>query len=365
VSTTEPPAVAHPIRRDRSLNDVRAVIPATCYERPPGRAAATLAQAAILHIAPLVGLALTDAWWLVAPLWVLAGLGVAGLFVLGHDASHGALVASARANRVLARLCMIPSAHVEAAWDLGHNRIHHGYTTRQGFDFVWHPLGADDYGQLSALGRLGHRLEWSWAGAGLYFLRNVWWQKMMRFRPEGRRRRPIRADKARLLGAVAMALTAVAVLGWSSAGPAAAVWLPVKLLVVPFLVFVQIIGWTVYVHHVGPDIRWWARQDWNQFKGQMESTTILRFPAIVNRLWFHNIFVHVPHHVDPRIPFHQLPAAATAIASAFPDTVKTDRFSVRGYLRATRCCKLYDFAAGRWSPYPTAGALGRSFTGRS
>jgi acyl-lipid omega-6 desaturase (Delta-12 desaturase) len=34
---------------------------------------------------------------------------------------------------------MGPSAHVEAAWDLGHNRIHHGYTTRQGFDFVWHP----------------------------------------------------------------------------------------------------------------------------------------------------------------------------------------------------------------------------------
>jgi len=200
----------------------------------------------------------------------------------------------------------------------------------------------------------GWLVWWSWAGAGVYFLRNVWWQKMMRFHPDGRRRRAIQADKIRLLGAAATTVAGVGILGWFSAGPVGAVWLPVKLLVVPFLVFVQIIGWTVHVHHVGPDIRWWTRREWSQFRGQMESTTILRFPAIVNRLWFHNIFVHVPHHVDPRIPFHQLPAAADAIVTAYPDTVKTSRFSLRGYLRATRRCKLYDFDAGRWLAYPAA-----------
>ena len=343
--------------RDRSLNEVRAVIPAACYERPRGRALLTVAQAPVLYLAAVAGLLVTDIWWLLVPLWVLAGLGVAGLFVLGHDASHNALVDSGRANRALARLCMAPSAHIEAAWDVGHNRIHHGYTTRQGFDFVWHPLTPDEYRQLGRLGRLQHRVELSGVGAGVYYLRTVWWQKMMRFRPDGRRRRTIRAARARLLGAVVAAVTAAGVLGWFTGGPVGVVWLPVKVFAVPFLVFVQVIGWTVYVHHVGVGIRWWQRREWNQFKGQMESTTIPTMPAVVNRLWFHNIFVNVPHHVDPRIPFHQLPAAADAIVAAYPDIVRVSRFSFREYLRTTRRCKLYDFESGCWLPYAAATSM--------
>jgi len=81
---------------------------------------------------------------------------------------------------------------------------------------------------------------------------------------------------------------------------------------------VQIIGWTVYVHHVDPDIRWWTRREWTQFHGQMESTTVVRMPTLLNTLWFHNIFIHVPHHVDARIPFHQLPRAADHIGASYP-----------------------------------------------
>ncbi len=49
-------------RTDVSLNDVRAIIPADCYERPTGRAVVALVQAGVLHLAALVGLALTDRW---------------------------------------------------------------------------------------------------------------------------------------------------------------------------------------------------------------------------------------------------------------------------------------------------------------
>jgi omega-6 fatty acid desaturase (delta-12 desaturase) len=86
----------------------------------------------------------------------------------------------------------------------------------------------------------------------------------------------------------------------------------------------------------------------------MESTTVLRAPAVLDRLWFHSIFVHVPHHVDMRIPFHQLRRAADAIAAAYPSLVRTGRLSPMAYLRATRRCKLYDFDAGRWLPYTVA-----------
>ncbi len=346
--------VAPQITRTDSLNDVRAVIPASCYQRSVPRASWALAQATLLWLVPVAALVFVDSWWLVVPLWVLAGLAVSGLFVLGHDASHGALLASRRANRVIAQLCMAPSAHVEAAWDLGHNRIHHGYTTREGFDFVWHPLTPAQYRDLGVVARVRHRLEWSFLGSGAYFLRSVWWDKMWRYNAPGKRRNAIIRDKTTLTAAMALVIGGAATLGALTGGWPTAVWLPVKLFVVPFLLFVHIIGWTVYVHHVAPDIRWWPRKEWTQFRGQMDSTTILQVPRLVNRLWFYNIFVHVPHHVDARIPFHQLPAAAAAISRSYPDTVRSSRLSIRSYLRTTRVCKLYDFEAGRWLSYRAA-----------
>jgi len=340
--------------RADSLNDVRAVIPANCYQRSKRRAGMALVQAVVLWLLPLAGLVLTNRWWLALPLWLLAGLAVSGLFVLGHDASHGALVPSRRVNRVIAQICMLPSMHVEAAWDLGHNRIHHGYTTREGFDFVWHPLTPAQYNELGRLARLRHRFEWSCLGSGAYFLREVWWNKMWRFTAPGKRRGSIVRGKVLLASVAVLMLGGAAALGAVFDGWFAAVRLPIELFVVPFLLFVHIIGWTVHVHHVGPDIRWWPRREWSQFRGQMESTTILRIPRLVNRLWFHNIFVHVPHHVDVRIPFHRLPAAAAAIAAKYPHTVRSAKYSVRSYLRATRVCKLYDFDAGCWLPYKAA-----------
>lgn len=349
-----PEASVHLRSRSDSLNDVRAVIPDSCYERSTSRVLWALAQAVVLYLAPLVGLALTDRWWALLVLWPLAGLGGAGLFVLGHDASHGALVDSRRLNRVIARVCMAPSAHVEAAWDLGHNRIHHGYTTRQGFDFVWHPFTPDEYRALGRFARLRHRVEWSWFGAGAYFLRVVWWEKMWRFNAPGKRHGAIVRDKITLASVIALVVAATSILNGFSGGWLAAVWVPVKLFVVPFLLFVQIIGWTVYVHHVSTDIRWWTRRQWTQFKGQMESTTILRTPCVVNHLWLHNIFIHVPHHVDTRIRFDQLPRAAAAITAAYPQTVRSSRLSIAEYVRTTRACKLYDFEGGHWLPYKAA-----------
>ncbi|MEM8747287.1 MAG: fatty acid desaturase [Actinomycetota bacterium] len=332
------------------------MIPAECYERPASRAAVALVQAAVLYVAPVVALALTDTWWLLPILWLLAGLGVAGLFVLGHDASHGALVESRRANRIIARFCMAPSAHVEAAWDLGHNRVHHGYTTRQGFDFVWHPLTVDDYRALGWFGRLRHRVEWSFLGSGAYYAHSVWLGKMWAFRGGGRRQGTIDRDKAVVASVLAGAIAIAAVVGAFTGGWVTAVWLPVKLFVIPLAVFLNIIGWTVYVHHVADDIRWWPKREWSQFRGQMESTTVLHLPRLVNRLWMHNIMVHVPHHVDTRLPFHQLPRAATAIAAAFPDTIHESNDAFRRFWRSTRTCKLHDFDEGVWLPYSAARA---------
>jgi omega-6 fatty acid desaturase (delta-12 desaturase) len=70
--------------------------------------------------------------------------------------------------------------------------------------------------------------------------------------------------------------------------------------------------------------------------------------------FFHNIFVHVPHHVDVRIPWYSLPAAADAIAAAFPGAVTVRPLRLRDYVANTHACKLYDFRAQQWLAYSAA-----------
>ena len=49
-----------------------------------------------------------------------------------------------------------------------------------------------------------------------------------------------------------------------------------------------------------------------------------------------------------------LPAAAAAIAEAYPDTIRSGKLSMRNYLRATKACKLYDFETSTWHGYDAA-----------
>ena len=223
---------------------------------------------------------------------------------------------------------------------------------RQGFDFVWHPYTAEQYaGHESTLGKLRHRFEWSWPGAGAYYLREVWWHKMMVGNPPARWAKAIRRDRAIVCAFVAVAslLLGRPRLGHVRHGAGVA-WMIVKVMVVPFLAFTYVIGSFVHVHHVQPDIRWWKRREWTKFKGQMEGTTILRARVGLN-FFFHWIMVHVPHHVDMRIPMYNLELATDAIKEAFPGTVHDEPLRFRDFIANTRQCKLYDFDEGRWITY--------------
>ncbi len=94
-----------------TLKDVIDVIPSTCRERSTGKALLLSARAVVLYAAGIVGLVLTDTWYFAVPLWVFTGLGVLGMFVLGHDAAHQALTDSRRLNPTIGQVMMFHSPH--------------------------------------------------------------------------------------------------------------------------------------------------------------------------------------------------------------------------------------------------------------
>ena len=153
---------------------------------------------------------------------------------------------------------------------------------------------------------------------------------------------------------VAVASLLLGALGFALYGTlAGAAWMVAKVLLVPFLAFTYIIATFVHVHHVQPSIRWWKRREWTKFKGQMEGTTVLRARFGLN-FFFHWIMVHVPHHVDMRIPMYNLELAADAIRDAYPGTVRDIPLRFRDFMENTRRCKLYDYDTGTWMTYAEA-----------
>src|SRR5579862_7658059 len=72
-----------------------------------------------------------------AGLAVLNGLAIGMMFIVGHDACHGALTASKTLNGILGRLCLLPSLHPYTAWVYSHNGLHHSWTNLKGRDPVY------------------------------------------------------------------------------------------------------------------------------------------------------------------------------------------------------------------------------------
>ena len=350
MSLPSPSTIETP-RRSGSLKPVIDALPDSVYDNPTWKGLSYFARDAAMYVLLLVALTFVSNIFEVAGLEVLMALVVSGLFIVAHDATHGALFKSKRLTSLIGHVAMLPGWHVYEGWVLGHNRVHHGFTVRQGYDFVWHPTTPEEWAQLGWFRRLVHRVEWSWAGPGLYFMHQVWWKKMMVGKSPSRWASGIRRDRwivaGFIAGMIALFTGIGMVMGHSLAG---IVWLDVRTVLLPFLAFMYVMGSFVHVHHVAPEIRWWKKEEWTKFKAQMEGTTVLRGPKGFN-FFFHWIMVHVPHHVDMRVPMYHLEEATEAIEAAFPGTVIDEKLRFRTYMANTRACKLYDFESGRWMTY--------------
>ena len=179
-----------------SIADVIEILPDAVYDNPTALGLAYFARDVALYAALVAALVFMNNPILLVPLWILAGIVISALFIVGHDAAHGALFKSKRLSYVIGQLAMLPSLHVYEAWVFGHNRIHHGHTVREVMDYVWHPTSPEAYRALSLPERLLHRLKWSWLGAGVYYGWDIWWRNMMRFTPPEKIAADVRRDRA-------------------------------------------------------------------------------------------------------------------------------------------------------------------------
>lgn len=320
-------------------------------ERSTWRAFVLLALDYALLLAIFTAAVLLDAWWAKTLCGLAAGFVIGRLFIIGHDACHQSLTEHRKLNKWLGRVAFLPSLTPYSLWDVGHNVVHHGYTNLKGVDFVWAPLTPDEYAALSPRQRLMQRIYRSGWAPGLYYMVEIWWNKMFFPNRESMpTRRAIFFWDGVLVSAFAL-LWAGAL--WAAAYFTSQPFLPLFLTaaVVPFLFWCAMIGFVVYVHHTHVKVSWHEdKAKWTAAQPFVSTTVHLTFPWRIGAL-MHHIMEHTAHHVDMSVPLYRLKNAQKMLEDMLPGRIVIQRFSWRWYFDTARRCKLYDFTQRCWTDF--------------
>jgi omega-6 fatty acid desaturase (delta-12 desaturase) len=108
---------------------------------------------------------IVEATWARLAFAVLAGMMIAALFVLAHDAAHNSLTPLPRVNRLVAYLCMFPALHNPTLWRIEHNHFHHQEPNVKGLN-SWSPVSYDEFQAMSPWRRRLERIYRSGLASG-------------------------------------------------------------------------------------------------------------------------------------------------------------------------------------------------------
>ena len=315
---------------------------------------------------PLAHLALDTALWLAAFALALLpesiafntigsalmALATSRLFIIGHDACHLSLTPSRNLNRVIGRLCFLPSYTPYSLWEVGHNVAHHGYNNLRGHEYVWEPMSPQQYAAYPRWRRALERFYRGGAGFWLYYMIELWWKRLYfpsrKYAPV--RRRVFTRDS---LLVSAFAIAHVAFVIWI------AVYFDRTLLaalcvgvLLPFVFWHMCVGFVTYCQHTHPGISWYGNKaDWTNAKAYISATAHAHFSLPFGAL-FHWIFEHPAHHVDVSIPFYHLRDAQAALHAQGNEHSQIVQMTWCEYWCATRTFALFDFESGRWLAFP-------------
>jgi omega-6 fatty acid desaturase (delta-12 desaturase) len=338
-----------------SIAKVKAHVPEHLRSRSSAIGLLLFGFSALLYVATFA-LAL---WPL--PLWLrcLASLAnatfIATLFIVGHDACHGSLTPKPWLNKLLGRLSFLASWHPYVSWDLGHNRIHHSWTNLKGRDYVWTPLSIQEFLDLPPSGRFLQRFYRSLPGVGFYYLYEIWFKHMVFPRASDRKRMSPSLLAADRLSVALFVIVQMTVSVIAAAHFQTSLWLAIGLAVVlPQLLWNQLMGLVILLHHTHPRVRWFDDPEkWSFFNGQIRGTVHVKFPWPIGTI-LHHIMDHTAHHVDTRIPLYHLPEAQVAMESSYPSDVIVSPFSWTNLQNVLHHCQLYDYSQHQWLRFAQA-----------
>lgn len=282
---------------------------------------------------------------------VAAGFVIAFMFIVGHDACHGSFVWSRRANRLIARLCFLPSLQPYSSWFLTHNGHHHGWTNLRGRDPAFAPFNKSEFDTLPRHRRWLERFYRTPFGLGVFYFAEVWWRLELFPAPRHRPKDAIAFALDRLgvaVFAIAQFAVACSLASDSKRDTLMVIVEVMALLGISYAVWFWLAGFVTFQQHTHYRVPWFdSAAEWNYYQGQVHCSPHVMFPTWINRL-FHNVMDHAAHHVDPQVPLYRLPTTQEALHQVVGGHLHRVSWSVPEMLRVLRRCRLYDYERHQW-----------------
>lgn len=334
--------------------DLKAAIPDHCFERNGWRSAAYLIFDIVLISMCYVALAHVTLWYVEAALIFLVGTLLWSVFVIGHEAGHGAFSKSRKVNTWIGlfthSLILVPyrgwqRSHALHHMKTGHlqeeevfracrpeqDRLFRKILFRSGiFVLIGWPLYKLGFRNLTTYDpiRGSHYLPTS----DLYAAHVKWsWF----------------ASLAGVLTCLAIYLFLGATYGWGFFA---------KYIAAPYLIYGAWLTFVTYMQHVSPEVPVYDTDDWTGLKGAL--ATVDRNYGPFGWLTHYVGDKHVVHHIFPTIPHYHAAEATAAIRPVLGEWyLHSRRFVLFDFVRTLVGCHFVKSAEGRevyGSAYPFA-----------
>lgn len=281
----------------------------------------------------------------------LAGFKLSSFKTLGHDAAHGCLVRGKRLNWLLGVIVYAPCLYNYRMWVYDHHIGHHPHTNGPIKD-TYTPFTKAEFDALPLWRQAMERLYRgpNVIGWSLYYLIERWWD--MKLFPRGHM--PQKHRDAAWPHFWFLAAYAAVFYGALAAAPLYTSMSSTGAILVagvyPFLVFMAVTGWGLYLQHTHPDAAWVRGSD-AENKLYFDRGELLSVHWVFPR-WFgkltHDVMDHPVHHLHPRIPCYRLRVAQAKMNELLGEHALVEKFTLKSFLRTMRVCKLYDFDNHRW-----------------
>ena len=313
----------------------------------------------------------TGAKWAFA---LLAGVFIANLAIIGHDAVHRSFTSSRLLNRIIGTAAFLPALHPFGLWEHHHNRVHHRYTAQIGVDNAYSPMTVEQYRAAPVGRRAYYRFMRSIWGQPFFYMIDIWLPKMFLPGPSEARnfRRSDWIDLAVaylwlalfVAGLTFLSMRYFAIDLWPAFGNAALFGF-----LIPFLTWNLFISFVTIVQHTGPNARWTMPTGRpSTHRQKMRGTVHVGFPEPLD-WFFHRVMQHLVHHVNPMVPLYLLKGGEKTVIAREADVPVIERWTPFYHWRIVRDCKLYDPTRDGWCDFhfmPTGARTppGLAVTGR-
>lgn len=233
---------------------------------------------------------------------VIAGLITARLVVIYHDFHHGAILKGSPIAHVIMTCVGLLTLTPASIWDESHE--HHHHTNSKFATFVlgsFPTISASMYRSLSPREKfryllLRHPLMIAFAYIPIFLVSFCLWPFF---------ENPRRYWDCGVAAGLHIALASVL---WIFDGGSAVAF---SLLIPSFVAF-SLGGYIFYAQHNFTEVVLTNDESWNYFDAALKSSSYIKMNRIMR--WFTaNIGYHHIHHVNPRVPFYNLPRAMRSV----------------------------------------------------